>query len=149
MPRDIIACILFWSILFYVITCNTLHKSIRRNVIYVHTYIYILLESEGAQILTLLQLRGSPAIFEKKKRFLPQKEANEELPGNPRQQLRGSPKTGCRNLGFPRSRRSSRAFAATFSKHFRKASREKRGLRPGSFAVLRVPQKEANFAKIA
>ena len=39
----------------------------------------------------------------------------------------------------------------TFSKYFRKASREKRGLRPGSFAVLKVcvPQKEANLAKIA
>ena len=41
------------------------------------------------------------------------------------------------------------AFWGSFSKHLRKASREKRGLCPGSFAVLRVPQKEANFAKIA
>ena len=39
------------------------------------------------------------------------------------------------------------AVRGSFSEHFRKAFREKSGLRPGSFAGF--PQKEANFAKIA
>ena len=103
---------------------------------------------------------GAPQFLEK--RFLPQKEANEELRGSPGQELRGSQKQGtygrvpsqpCKSPGSFAAHETlllaERAVWGSFSKHFRKPSHEKSGLRPGSFAVLRVSQKEAKFAKIA
>ena len=67
--------------------------------IYIYIYIYIfiylsflLLEREGPKFWHFFSCEGAPQFL--KKRFLPQKEANEELWGSPGRQLRGNPKTG-------------------------------------------------------
>ena len=54
-----------------------------------------------------MSCEGAPQFLEK--RFLPQKEANEELRGSPGRLSRGSPKTGSRNGGLPRNHAKFRA----------------------------------------
>ena len=99
-----------------------------------------------------MSCEGAPQFLEK--RFLPQKEANEELRGSPGQQLRGSPKTGSRNGGLPRSHAKFRAPSqlmkrfspqnGRFGGHFRNIFESPSAKSPGS---VRAPSQLFAFRR--
>ena len=99
-----------------------------------------------------MSCEGAPQFLEK--RFLPQKEANEELRGSPGRLSRGSPKTGSRNGGLPRSHAKSRAPSqlmkrfspqnGRFGGHFRNIFESPSAKSPGS---VRAPSQLFAFRR--
>ena len=99
-----------------------------------------------------MSCEGAPQFLEK--RFLPQKEANEELRGSPGRLSRGSPKTGSRNGGLPRNHAKFRAPSqlmkrfspqnGRFGGHFRNIFESPSAKSPGS---VRAPSQLFAFRR--
>ena len=119
---------------------------------HIYIYIYPVGSRGGPNLERFMSCEGAPQFLEK--RFLPQKEANEELRGSPGRLSRGSPKTGSRNGGLPRSHAKFRAPSqlmkrfspqnGRFGGHFRNIFESPSAKSPGS---VRAPSQLFAFRR--